>query len=103
MQVDFIPNDKGAFAIDENGERIAEMIVGISGGEMSIYHTGVVERMQGKGIGKQLVTAMADHARQHNLKVMIYCPFVKSIFKLKAEEYADIWDQDKGTAMQGMK
>jgi|GEM_PF-596410 len=101
--VAFIPNDKGAFAIDEQGERIAEMIVGITGNEMSVYHTGVVERLQGQGIGRQLVEAMAEHARTNGLKVVIYCPFVKGIFQSQQEAYGDIWEKGKGPEMKSLK
>ena len=100
-EAQFIPNDKGAFAIDENGERIAEMIVGISGSTMSVYHTGVVERLQGQGYGRRLVEAMIQHARDSALKVMIYCPFVKAVFREKEEQYGDIWQ--KQTTLKDMR
>jgi predicted GNAT family acetyltransferase len=93
-EVKFLSNDKGAFVIEENGERIAEMIVGIESNKMSVYHTGVVERMQGQGIGKQLVEAMIQHARDKQYKVEIYCPFVKRIFQQEEGAYADIWEKE---------
>ncbi len=44
--IKFMQADKGesVFALEENGERIAEMVVGISGKEMSVYHTEVAKR-----------------------------------------------------------
>lgn len=83
--------DESAFAIEENGERIAEMVVGISGKEMSVYHTEVKEKLEGQGIGKKLIEAMSDYARKHELKVIPLCPYVHAQFKRHPEEYADIW------------
>lgn len=92
--VKYVPNDKDVFVIEENGKRIAEMIVSISGNEMSVYHTEVEKELEGQGIGKKLVDAMVSHARSKKLFVIPYCPFVKAHFRRKEEEYADIWKRE---------
>ncbi len=94
-KADYIPNDKGSFVIEENGERVAEMIVGVVGDEMAVYHTAVLEQKQGQGLALQLLDAMADYARAHHLMVATYCPFVKSQFSKQEEKYGDIWKKDK--------
>lgn len=95
--IKFIQGDKGesVFAIEENGEQIAEMVVAISGKEMSVYHIEVAEKLEGHGIGKKLIDAMSDYARAHELKVIPFCPYVHAQFKRHPEEYADIWKKDK--------
>ncbi|CAN5252877.1 GNAT family N-acetyltransferase [soil metagenome] len=93
-EVVYKPNDKDAFIIEENGKRIAEMIIGISGNEMSVYHTEVVKELKGKGIGSRMVNVMAEHARNHNLSVIPLCPFVKEHFIKNREEYEDVWKKD---------
>ncbi len=87
--------DKSIFAIEEKGEQIAEMEVSISGKEMSVYHTEVAEKLEGQGIGKRLIDAMADYARTHELKVIPLCPYVHAQFKRHPAEYTDIWKKDK--------
>jgi uncharacterized protein len=94
-QAEYTPNDKGSFVIQEDGKRVGEMIVGIVGNEMAVYHTAVLEQMQGQGLAKQLLDAMADYARAHQLMVTTYCPFVKSQFGKQEDLYADIWKKDK--------
>jgi predicted GNAT family acetyltransferase len=92
--VKYVPSDKDTFVIEENDERIAEMIVSISGNEMSVYHTEVLKKLEGQGIGTKLIEAMTAHARANQLRVIPYCPFVKAQFRENEERYADIWEKD---------
>lgn len=96
-EIKFLDGDKGesVFAIEENGECIAEMVVGISGKKMSVYHTEVAEKLEGHGIGKKLIDVMTHYARTHELKVIPLCPYVHAQFKRHPEKYADIWEKDK--------
>lgn len=45
-----------------------------------IDHTDVNPDFNGQGVGKQLVLAAVDYARQNGLKIMPLCPFAKSVF-----------------------
>ena len=92
-QIHYIPRDKGSFVIEENSKRIAEMVVDISAGLISVYHTGVVPEKQGQGIGSRLIEGMAHYAQQNKLKVVPYCPYVKAEFKKHPERYAAIWQK----------
>jgi len=56
---------------------------------MIIDHTEVIEKHEGKGIGKQLVITAIDFARQHGMKVLPICPFANAIMA-KAVEYKDL-------------
>ena len=94
-QFQYLPRDKGSFILEQSGTRIAEMVVDISAGVVSVYHTGVVEEAQGQGLGTRLVKEMAAYARQNSLKVIPYCPFVKKLFKRHPEQYADVWLREK--------
>lgn len=96
-EIKFVPAGKGenAFVIEENGEQIGEMVVKVSGDEMIVYHTEVAEKLEGHGIGKKLVEAMADYARNHQLTVIPLCPYVDAQFKRHPQEYSDIWKRDK--------
>jgi len=93
--IKFLPQDKGAFVLDDKGERIAEMIVGVSEKEINIYHTGVIDRFKGQGIGTKLIESMADYAREKSLTVIPHCPFVHSHFKNHPEQFKDIWEPEE--------
>jgi uncharacterized protein len=87
-------NGKGAFMIEEAGKRIAEMVIGISGNNLTVYHTEVSDQLKGQGIASKLLSTMVDYAREHNLKVIALCPYVNAQFKRHADLYKDIWNQD---------
>ena len=82
---------QGAFYIKEGDEQVAEMSFGISENRLTVYHTEVSPKAEGKGLGKRLFAAMTDYARNNNLKVIPLCPFAHAQFKRHRQEYADIW------------
>ena len=84
-------NRKGAFYIEENGERLAEMVLRVVEKYLIVDHTKVSKKLKGQNIGKQLLEKMVDYARKEGLKVIPICPFVEGQFKKHPEEYADIW------------
>lgn len=86
-------NGRGAFVIQEDGARIAEMEIGISGGNLTVYHTEVAEKLKGQGVATRLLETMVAYARGHNLKVIPLCPFVSAQFRRHPEQYSDIWNQ----------
>lgn len=81
----------GHFYMTENSEQIAEMQIGISGNELTVYHTEVAPDHEGRGLAKKLLVTMVDYARKNNLKVIALCPYVFAQFKRHPDEYADIW------------
>ena len=86
-------NEKGhgAFRLNEGAEELGEMVVGISGSEMTVYHTEVDPRQEGKGLAKVLLEAMVGHARENQLQVKPLCAYVAAQFTRHPNEYADIW------------
>lgn len=50
-----------------------------------ILHTEVNPVFKGKNIGKDLVMAVIDYARQNNLKIIPVCEFAKSLFNKHPE------------------
>lgn len=81
---------KGAFYIEEEGERLAEMTYVWAGAEKFIIdHTEVSDKLAGKGAGKQLVAKAVDFAREKGVKIMPLCPFANKVFK-KTPEYSDV-------------
>ena len=87
-------DDKGVFVIEEGEVRVAEMAVGISGKNLTVYHTEVADKLKGQGVAGQLLTAMVAYARANTLKVIALCPYVSEQFKRHPEEYGDVWKRD---------
>ncbi len=80
----------GAFCILDGTEQLGEMVVGIKGDDLTVYHTEVAAKAEGKGYAKKLLDAMVDYARSHRLKVIPLCPYVHAQFNRHPEAYADI-------------
>ena len=94
MEIKFEQQDnKGAFFIEQHGNRLAEMTFTRAGEKRIIIdHTQVLDVLRGKGAGKQLVAAAVSHAQQNGLKIIPLCPFAKSVFD-KVPEYQDVLDR----------
>ncbi len=81
---------KGSFYIEEAGELLAEMTYVWSGADKFIIdHTEVSPKLEGKGIGKQLVHKAVELAREKKVKIMPLCPFAKKVFD-KVADYQDV-------------
>lgn len=83
----------GAFVLENEGELLAEMEVGIRDGNLTAYHTEVAEVLKGQGIASKLLAEMVAYARKNNLKVIPLCPYVLAQFRRRPDEYADIWNK----------
>src|SRR5690242_15108239 len=59
------------------------------GNSIALLHTEVPPELEGRGVGSSLARAALDHAREHSLKVLPYCPFVGTYLK-RHPEYADL-------------
>lgn len=87
-------NDKrGAFVIEEGNERIAEMAVGVSDKNLIVYHTEVSDKLKGQGVAGKLLETMVAYARDHHMKVVALCPYVRAQFERNPEKYNDVWNR----------
>ena len=80
---------RGAFFVERDGERLAEMTYTVAGSRVIIDHTDVDDRLRGTGTGGKLVQAAVEWARKENVRLMPLCPFAKSVFE-KTPEYSDV-------------
>ncbi len=88
-------NGHGKFYILEAEEQIAEMEVSVSENVLTVYHTKVSTKHEGKGLAKNLFTSIIEYARKNGLKIIALCPFVHAQFKRHPEEYAALWKRDQ--------
>lgn len=91
MEVKNTYNEKnGSFYIEDQGKKAAEMTFVFAGPEKFIIdHTEVNAAYEGQGLGKQLVKAAVDFAREKGYKILPLCPYAKSVF-MKIKEYQDV-------------
>lgn len=81
---------KGAFLINENNQRLAEMTYSKADENLIIIdHTEVSDALRGKGAGKKLVAEAVDYARKNGIKIIPLCPFAKSVFD-RTPEFNDV-------------
>ena len=90
-------NDKGhgAFYIMDGAEQLGEMVVSITGSNLTMYHTEISTKAEGKGYAKKLLNEMVDYARKNSLKVIPLCPYIHAQFKRHPQEYADVWNKEQ--------
>lgn len=93
IQLKLNEKNHGGFYIMEGEEQLGEMEISISDGKLTVYHTEVSPKLEGKGFSKKLLAAMVDYARKNDLKVVPLCPFVHLQFRRHPDEYADIWSK----------
>lgn len=94
IQLDLNESGRGAFFIEEDGKRIAEMVVAVANNNLTVFHTEVSEKLKGKGVSTELLDTMVGYARTHKLKVIPLCAFVGVQFRRHPENFKDVWNQD---------
>ena len=74
-------DSKGAFFVEDKGQRIAEMTYSRTNATMIIIdHTMVDDSLRGQGVGRKLLGALVDWARSSGTKVLPLCPYAKAQF-----------------------
>lgn len=72
---------KGAFYIEHEGQRVAEMSYSRTNPSLIIIdHTEVDASLGGQGIGRRLLGDLVEWARGAGIKVIPLCPFAKAQF-----------------------
>ena len=80
---------RGAFFLERDGKRLAELTYTVAGTRVIIDHTDVADSLRGTGTGAKLVQAAVEWARKENARLMPLCPYAKSVFD-KTPDYADV-------------
>lgn len=81
---------KGAYFIEKDGNRAAEMTYSKAGTDRIIIdHTEVNDAFRGAGFGEMMVRKAVEDARSKGISIVPLCPFARSIFN-KNEELRDV-------------
>lgn len=76
---------KGEFFVEQEGEHLAEMTYSWAGTDKFIIdHTDVSDTLRGQGVGRYLLDAAVQFARDRQVKIIPLCPFAKSVFQKDA-------------------
>lgn len=81
---------KGFFKAVSNEKEAGKMTYSWAGSDKFIIdHTEVNPDFNGQGVGKKMVLAAVDYARENGLKIIPLCPFAKAMFN-KVQELRDV-------------
>ena len=80
---------RGAFFVEEEGKRIAELTYTVAGTKVILDHTDVDDALRGTGTGRKLVAAAVEWARAEDVRLLPLCPFARSVFD-NTPEFADV-------------
>lgn len=91
MEIKHVVNKKkGVFNLEVDGEHLGELEYFVSApGQITIFHTGVNEKLRGQHAGDKLVAAAVEFARTNGLKIAPTCPFAKKVID-RTPEYQDV-------------
>ncbi len=85
----------GRFYVIEDNETVAEMDYELPDkNTLLIVHTEVGKSLTGKGVGKQLVSAAVNYARDNSLSIKATCSFAKKVLD-RTPEFADVYNAEK--------
>ena len=81
-----VQSKKGEFYLEQGGMRVAKLQYFHSRpGEINAYHTEVDDSLAGQGVGKKLVAAFVDYAREENVKVHATCSYAHKVMSESSE------------------
>jgi predicted GNAT family acetyltransferase len=80
---------RGAFFVEEEGKRLAQLTYTVAGTKIILDHTEIDDSLRGTGTGRKLVAAAVDWAREEDVRLMPLCPFARSVFD-KTPDFADV-------------
>jgi predicted GNAT family acetyltransferase len=84
-------SSRGAFVIERDGARIAEMTYSRVGPDQVIIdHTFVHEKLRGHGVARKLLDQAVAWARESGTKVRATCTYAKGQFE-QDESLGDVW------------
>ncbi len=73
---------RGAYVFERDGRRLAQMtFVRQDPTHIVIDHTEVSDELRGQGVGRKLLTAYVEWARETGTKITPTCPYARSVFE----------------------
>lgn len=86
--------NKGGFFLYDQNEQIGQMTLSITNDIITVYHTEVNEKYNGKGYAKKMLDALVTYAQEHDYKIIPLCPYVHAQFKKHPDLYSELWKKE---------
>lgn len=80
---------RGAFFIERDGRRIAELTYSLGDGAAIVDHTWVDPALRGGNFARRLVDAVVQWARGEGIRLVPTCSYVRVVLA-RTPEYADV-------------
>lgn len=93
-KVVFENNSHGEIQLYSDGIKAGKMIIAMTDGKLTVFHTEVSPEFEGRGFAKLLLEQLVTYAKEKDLKIIPLCPYVNAQFRRHPAEYADVWSQD---------
>ena len=87
--------DLNRYEVFEGGELAGFAEYTRSARTISIKHTEVDDRFEGRGLGSALARGVLDGARDDGLSVLPYCPFTASYIRGHLDDYVYLVPQEQ--------
>lgn len=81
--------DRGAFVMNRDGARLAELVYTLQGDTAVLVHTLVDPALRGTGAGTVLVEAAVAWARREGKRLVPRCPFARAVLD-KRPDLSDV-------------
>ena len=81
--------ERKRFEVTVDGELAGFLVYRSRKGLLALIHTEVEDRFEGRGLGGRLARFALDQARDQDLAVLPFCPFVNEWMK-RHTEYVDL-------------
>ena len=88
-------NIKGEVQLFSDDKKVGKMDISVADHKLTVYHTEVDEEYSGRGFAKLLLEKLVSYARENDLKIVPFCPYVFAQFKRHPEEYNDVWFKEE--------
>ena len=83
---------RGAFFVEQDGKRVAEMTYSRANASLVIIdHTEVAANLRGQGVGRRLLDAAVSWAHEMHTRIRTTCPFAGAQFA-KDRSIRDVYD-----------
>lgn len=87
-----LQNDgSGEVQLFSEGTKAGKMDISVNNGRLTVYHTEVDPKHEGKGFAKLLLGELVAYARKNTLQIVPLCPYVHAQFRRHPEDYKDVW------------
>lgn len=88
--MDFKQNGNQFYMGEDPARPLAEITFLDKGNKrLVVDHTYTDNALRGQGIARKLVERVADHAREHDYKLLATCPYAKKV--LSEEAFSDVY------------